>query len=40
MTQNITFAVLSIYKSSGNVPFVCQRHYTQVLINELGFELC
>ena len=40
MTQTTKFVVLSIYKTSGNVPSICQRHYTQVLINERGFELC
>ena len=29
------FVVVAIGKASGNVAFVCQRHYAQVFINEL-----
>ena len=35
MLQN-KFVVAPIDKASGNVTFVCQRHYVQVLINEIG----
>ena len=35
MLQN-KFAVAPIDKASGNVTFVGQRHYVQVLINEIG----
>ena len=30
--------VAPIDKASGNVAFVCQMHYAQVLINELGLN--
>ena len=30
------FVVVPIDKASGNVAFICQRHYANVLINELG----
>ena len=32
------FVVVSIDHVSGNVAFFCQRHYAQVLINELGLS--
>ena len=30
--------VASVDNVSGNVPFVCKRHYAQVVINELGLN--
>ena len=32
------FLVVPIDKASGNVAFICQRHYAQVLVNELGLN--
>ena len=32
------FVVVPINKASGNVSFVCQRYYAQVLISELGLN--
>ena len=37
MLPNI-FVVAPIDTASSNVAFVCQRHYAQVLINELGLN--
>ena len=30
--------VVPINKASGNVAFICQKHYARVLINELGLN--
>ena len=32
------FYVVPLDKASGNVAFICQRHYAQDLINELGLN--
>ena len=37
-TLHKKFVVVPIDKTSGNVAFVCQRHYTQFLITELGLN--
>ena len=33
-----TFVIACIYKASGDVAFVCQSHYPEILINELDLN--
>ena len=37
-TLHNKFVIVPIDKASGNVAFICQRHYANVLIKELGLE--
>ena len=38
MTLNVKYVVAPIDNARHNVSFVCRRHFTQVLIKELGLN--